>query len=227
MAPSTVSLHCLNNAVYRGEGVCWGGIWFAPGWGLLRLAAAWPVGARVRDLSVRVVSVAAGCGSLIRRCCVVMLWHSLGCFNLVSRPLLLVRGRSGGLHLAQPGVRGVAALYKGRDDLGTAWRFFGFARWLSSMCPDGSGIHYMFGNDVMLRWLGEAQQPDQGLSRWIWKPSTCWHRCVALRQLIKSEGSAHQSYAECSEPTTNWDESSASRISRLDGKAVVALVPWC
>ncbi|XP_044322417.1 uncharacterized protein [Triticum aestivum] len=67
-----------------------------------------------------------------------MLWHSLGCFNLVSRPLLLVRGRSGGLHLAQPGVRGVAALYKGRDDLGTAWRFFGFARWLSSMCPDGS-----------------------------------------------------------------------------------------
>ncbi|XP_048539744.1 uncharacterized protein LOC125518894 [Triticum urartu] len=124
--------------VYRGEGVCWGGIWFAPGWGLLRLAAAWPVGARVRGLSVRVVSVAAGCGSLIRRCCVVMLWHSLGCFNLVSRPLLLVRGRSGGLHLAQPGVRGVAALYKGRDDLGTAWRFFGFARWLSSMCPDGS-----------------------------------------------------------------------------------------
>ena len=65
-------------------------------------------------------------------------------------------------------------------------------------------IHYMFGNDVMLRRLGEAQQPDQGLSRWTWEPSTCWRRCVALRQLIKSEGSAHQSYAECSESTTNW-----------------------
>ena len=34
------------------------------------------------------------------------------------------------------------------------------------------GIHYMFGNDVMLRRLGEAQQPDQGLSRWIWEPSS-------------------------------------------------------
>lgn len=99
------------------------------------------------------------------------------------------------------------------------------------------GIHYMFGNDVMLRRLGEAQQPDQGLSRWIWEPSSsssvkfwllsflllrlwdgwfwlgvtfafvspaCWRRCVALQQLIKSGGSAHQSYAECSEPTTNW-----------------------
>ena len=32
--------------------------------------------------------------------------------------------------------------------------------------------HYMFGNDVMLRRLGEAQQPDQGLSRWIWEPSS-------------------------------------------------------
>lgn len=34
------------------------------------------------------------------------------------------------------------------------------------------GIHYMFGNDVMLRRLGEAQQPDQGLSRWILEPSS-------------------------------------------------------
>ena len=51
------------------------------------------------------------------------------------------------------------------------------------------GIHYMFGNDVMLRRLGEAQQADQGLSRWILEP-TCWRRCVALRQLIKSGGSA-------------------------------------
>ena len=44
-----VSLHCLNNVVYRGEGVYWEGIWFAPGWGLLR-----------RGLSVRAVSIAAG-----------------------------------------------------------------------------------------------------------------------------------------------------------------------